>query len=433
MAKYVIEDTTLTGIADAIRGKTGTTDPIAVTDMAAQIEAITGGGSEETLTAIFEEQTVEGFADGGYGAASVMVDTTSALVVGETYKVLWDEAEVTLVAEDLDGIPALLHEEGGFSVQYLSPELMVEVMGTESGALMFVSMNTEATSHTVGIYQVAGGGAGDDSAEGIVYVTFMDGDTELCKTACIKGDSTVDPVVDGKIATPTRQLADGTALTFFGWSHSDEGEVDELALTDVAEDTTLYASFIIAKGTSDSGVSWRIYSTGLMVVDGEGATADYAVDVSMAQDYKQYVTRVVVKEGVTAIGENAFFEYPNLCSVTLPESVTAIKSYAFMGCSALQSVNIPTGVTAIKSQAFQNCSALEYITIPAAVTQIQFWAFMNAGLTSAVFENPNGWSTVPGLFVGVTATLSAEDLSDPATAASYLTDGDYSESTWNRS
>lgn len=45
MAEYLIKGETLTGIAEAIRVKTGGADPIAVTDMAAQIESITGGGS----------------------------------------------------------------------------------------------------------------------------------------------------------------------------------------------------------------------------------------------------------------------------------------------------------------------------------------------------------------------------------------------------
>lgn len=44
MAEYLIKDSTLLGIAEAIRGKTGSSDPIAVKDMAAQIEGITGGG-----------------------------------------------------------------------------------------------------------------------------------------------------------------------------------------------------------------------------------------------------------------------------------------------------------------------------------------------------------------------------------------------------
>ena len=44
MSEYRIKGETLTGIADAIRSKTGGTDPIPVPDMAAQIEGISGGG-----------------------------------------------------------------------------------------------------------------------------------------------------------------------------------------------------------------------------------------------------------------------------------------------------------------------------------------------------------------------------------------------------
>ena len=43
MAKYSIEDSTLTGIADAIREKNGTTENISPTDMAAAILAISSG------------------------------------------------------------------------------------------------------------------------------------------------------------------------------------------------------------------------------------------------------------------------------------------------------------------------------------------------------------------------------------------------------
>lgn len=48
--KYAIDETTLTGIADAIRGKTGGTDPILTEDMATQIEGITGGGVIEVAS-----------------------------------------------------------------------------------------------------------------------------------------------------------------------------------------------------------------------------------------------------------------------------------------------------------------------------------------------------------------------------------------------
>lgn len=46
MSEYLIHGETLIGIADAIREKTGGTDPVAVSDMAAQIEGIQAGGGD---------------------------------------------------------------------------------------------------------------------------------------------------------------------------------------------------------------------------------------------------------------------------------------------------------------------------------------------------------------------------------------------------
>ena len=54
MAEYIIQDTTLMGIADSIRAKTGKTDSIPVLDMRSQIDSIPSGGDDETLKAIID-------------------------------------------------------------------------------------------------------------------------------------------------------------------------------------------------------------------------------------------------------------------------------------------------------------------------------------------------------------------------------------------
>ena len=60
MAEYLIQGETLTGIADAIREKTGGTDPVAVSDMAAQIEGIqAGGGGDDVLDALIDRSITE--------------------------------------------------------------------------------------------------------------------------------------------------------------------------------------------------------------------------------------------------------------------------------------------------------------------------------------------------------------------------------------
>ena len=44
----------------------------------------------------------------------------------------------------------------------------------------------------------------------------------------------------------------------------------------------------------------------------------------------EYATSVVIPDGVTTIGEGAFWgDYKNLEKVTIPDSVTSIEGYAF--------------------------------------------------------------------------------------------------------
>ena len=70
-------------------------------------------------------------------------------------------------------------------------------------------------------------------------------------------------------------------------------------------------------------------------------------------------TGVVIPEGTTEIGENAFSGCSSLTSVAIPEGVTKIGYWAFSGCSSLTSVVIPDSVESIGNGAFARCSALK--------------------------------------------------------------------------
>jgi hypothetical protein len=61
---------------------------------------------------------------------------------------------------------------------------------------------------------------------------------------------------------------------------------------------------------------------------------------------------VTVPDGVTSIGDYAFFDCTSLSSVTIPNSVTSIGWYAFCDCTSLTSVTIPDSVTSIGPSAF---------------------------------------------------------------------------------
>ena len=103
---------------------------------------------------------------------------------------------------------------------------------------------------------------------------------------------------------------------------------------------------------------------------------------------REKIKRVVIKDGVTSIGDWAFRECSNLTSVTIPNSVTSIRRAAFGGCSGLTSVIIPESVTSIGESAFLGCSSLTSITIPNSVTSIGSAAFEYCeNLTSITIPN----------------------------------------------
>ena len=74
-------------------------------------------------------------------------------------------------------------------------------------------------------------------------------------------------------------------------------------------------------------------------------------------------SEIVIPEGVTRIGDLAFWGCEELISVTIPEGVTSIGYGAFAYSQKLESVTIPSSVTSIDSEAFDNCDALAEVHI----------------------------------------------------------------------
>jgi len=73
---------------------------------------------------------------------------------------------------------------------------------------------------------------------------------------------------------------------------------------------------------------------------------------------------IIIPEGVTSIGDDAFYDCTNLTSITLPDSVTCIGNGAFSLCSSLTSITIPDSVTSIGDYTFRACTSLTSITLP---------------------------------------------------------------------
>ena len=107
-------------------------------------------------------------------------------------------------------------------------------------------------------------------------------------------------------------------------------------------------------GTCGPDLKWHLTDNGVLTISGKGKMYDYSV-VNEAPWSKSDIKRIIIGDGITTIGEEAFLFCRYLTSVTIPNSVTEIGGDAFEHCSALTSVTIPNSVTTIGGSAFSDC------------------------------------------------------------------------------
>ena len=149
-------------------------------------------------------------------------------------------------------------------------------------------------------------------------------------------------------------------------------------------------------------LTWK-YDTGTktLTISGKGEMPNYTwKDPAPWEEHNGEMLILVIEEGITRIGNQAFENAGNLISVTLPKTVTRIGDDAFGFCGSLPMVTIPAGVTHIGNSAFTYCSNLAMATLPFALQEIGENAFAQCHkLTSVAI--PAGLKTIgAGAFAG---------------------------------
>ena len=325
-------DAGMAAVADEIRAKAGTTEPLAWPDgFAAAISGIeTGGGGSSNPTATAKAVNFRDYD--GTVLYSYTVDEAAALT-------------------ELPPLP----EHSGLICQGWNWALDdIKAMGraVEVGA-MYIT----------------------DDGKTRIYIHLEDGRTSPMLGCYPNGTVTVDWGDGTKPDTLT-----GTSTSTVKWTPTHEYS----AAGDYAIKLSVSGSVGLAGSSSDNQYSYllryssgedsrnRVYQNAIRKVEiGDGVTSIGGYAFS----YCYSLSSITIPNSVTSIGGSAFQGCYSLSSTTIPNSVTSIGGSAFSYCYSLSSITIPNSVTSINSNAFQGCYSLSSITIPNSVTSIGGSAF----------------------------------------------------------
>lgn len=78
----------------------------------------------------------------------------------------------------------------------------------------------------------------------------------------------------------------------------------------------------------------------------------------------QKMTKVVIPDTITVLGEGAFRKCPNLSEVVFSQNLTEIEKEAFKECESLQTVILPESIDVIGYGAFEKCKQLTTVRMP---------------------------------------------------------------------
>ena len=155
-----------------------------------------------------------------------------------------------------------------------------------------------------------------------------------------------------------------------------------VASSTTASSLSQNAADLIDSGSCGKNATWELYKDGTLYIKGTGAMQDYnwnynettkivTTGAPWHDSHSASVKKLVVEDGITSIGNEAFSDCESLVSAELAEGITSIGDGTFTACRDLEKINIPNSVTSIGYDAFYSCWALTSLELPSGLSKLE--------------------------------------------------------------
>ena len=358
-----------------------------------------------------------------------------------------ENGEYVSVSEDAEFVPSELADKtfyAGFERGYEDQELSFEADGHKITATGYIpkgaDLKAEKITYTESYEELINEETGESDTKFVVYDAFditITLDDEVWQP--VDDETTVKIEITG-IDLPENKESAINDIQVHRIA-DDETEVTELDATVVEDvvafETEHFTVFTIGSNTYDSNdatESWDISSAqdgsimaywyeddARLIITGSGNMKNYSNSgtsfspISKNLGSTTFSVEWIDADGITSIGDYAFYICTGLALTSLPDGLTSIGDCAFDGCTGLALTSLPDGLTSIGDYAFNGCTGLALTSLPDGLTSIGNRVFYNC-TSLALTSLPDGLTSIGNCaFFGCTG-LALTSLPDGITS-----------------
>lgn len=152
---------------------------------------------------------------------------------------------------------------------------------------------------------------------------------------------------------------------------------------------------VLDSGTCGENAAYTLYTNGLLRISGSGATDDQnETSVWAKNGTADSITKIIVDDGITKIGDHFFNGLPNVTSALIAQTVSEISTYAFADCSKLSGIALPPVLTKLSSRTFSG-TGIAALSVPVSVSTISLQAFYGTAIENLVYAGTKAqWNAV---------------------------------------